>query len=103
MEMAERKKGTEQTGKISTLYIVFLIVIAAMGITVHINNVLTVNDMVIKNEEMKKKLNKIHDLNESLRTEVEKLSGPQRIIPLAKDLGLESNRDGVLYLDNETK
>lgn len=77
--------------------VILAFVIISVGISFHINNVLTVNKLVVENDLLQKKLLKAKDQNENLRNEIEKLSSIQRILPLAKELGLEYNNEKINY------
>jgi len=89
----------EKPFHISPLTILLILVIISVGIIIHINDVLTVNALVIQNDELKKKLNKLEGSNESLQNEIEKLTSLQRIVLMAKELGLEYNKDVIKYFE----
>ena len=99
--MAEEniKKNDNKNRRISPLTVIFAFVIIAIGISFHINNVLTVNKLVVENDKLLKQLSKIKEQNETLRNEIEKLSSIQRIMPLAKELGLEYNNEKINYYE----
>jgi cell division protein FtsL len=97
IESAKTKKGEQKN--ISPWTIIIILIIVSIGITFHIYQVLTVNAFVIKNDELKKRFNKVQMVNESLKNEIESLASLQRILPQAKELGLEYNRDEIKYLD----
>ena len=62
---------------------------------------LTVNKLVVENNALYKKLEKIKEENENLKNEIEKLSSLQRILPLAEKLGLEYNKEKINYFEIE--
>lgn len=97
MEPEELKKDENRNRRVSPLTVIFAFVIISIGISFHINNVLTVNKLVVENDALSKKLSKVKEQNENLRNEIEKLSSIQRIMPLAKELGLEYNNEKINY------
>jgi cell division protein FtsL len=97
METEENRKEENKNRRISPLTVILAFVIISVGISFHINNVLTVNKLVVENDLLQKKLLKAKDQNENLRNEIEKLSSIQRILPLAKELGLEYNNEKINY------
>ncbi len=97
MEPEELKKDENRNRRVSPLTVIFAFVIISIGISFHINNVLTVNKLVVENDALNKKLSKVKEQNENLRNEIEKLSSIQRIMPLAKELGLEYNNEKINY------
>jgi cell division protein FtsL len=99
MEQNDIKKDENRSRRISPLTVIFAFVIISVGISFHINNVLTVNKLVVENDTLRKKLTKMKEQNENLVNEIEKLSSIQRIMPLAKELGLEYNNEKINYYE----
>ena len=99
MEHNDMKKDENRSRRISPLTVIFAFVIISVGISFHINNVLTVNKLVVENDALQNKLAKMKEQNENLRNEIEKLSSIQRIMPLAKELGLEYNNEKINYYE----
>jgi cell division protein FtsL len=99
MEQTAIKKDENRSRRISPLTVIFAFVIISVGISFHINNVLTVNKLVVENDSLQKKLTKMKEQNENLLNEIEKLSSIQRIMPLAKELGLEYNNEKINYYE----
>jgi len=96
-----RKKENNERQRISPLSIILAFILISLVITFHINNVLTVNRLVVENNALYKKLEKIKEENENLKNEIEKLSSLQRILPLAEKLGLEYNKEKINYFEIE--
>lgn len=96
-----RKKENNERKRISPLSIILAFILISLVITFHINNVLTVNRLVVENNALYKKLEKIKEENENLKNEIEKLSSLQRILPLAEKLGLEYNKEKINYFEIE--
>jgi len=96
-----RKKENNEKKRISPLSIILAFILISLVITFHINNVLTVNKLVVENNDLYKKLEKIREENENLKNEIEKLSSLQRILPLAEKLGLEYNKEKINYFEIE--
>ncbi len=101
--MTEQDYKAEETKsrRISPLTVILAFLIISIGISFHINNVLTVNKLVVENDTLRKKLSKIREQNDNLKNEIEKLSSVQRIMPLAKELGLEYNNEKINYFSVE--
>lgn len=96
-----RKKEDLDKKRISPLTILLVFILISLGISFHINNVLSVNRLVVENNELYKRLDKIREENENLKNEIEKLSSFQRILPLAQKLGLEYNKEKINYFEVE--
>ena len=85
--------------RLSPLKTIFIFVIVAIIITFHINNVLTVNKLVVENDVLQKKLSKLEEQNYTLRNDIERLSSIQRISPLAKEIGLVTSTEENNYFE----
>jgi cell division protein FtsL len=93
-------KTEEKTGRrVSPLKAIFIFIIVAIIITFHINNVLTVNTLVVENDILQKKLSKLEEQNYALSNDIERLSSIQRILPLAKEIGLETSTEESNYFE----
>jgi cell division protein FtsL len=85
--------------RVSPLKAVFIFIVVAVIITFHINNILTVNTLVIENDILQKKLSKIEEQNYNLSKDIERLSSIQRILSLAKEIGLETSTEESKYFE----
>jgi len=84
---------------VSPLKVIFVFIIVAIIITFHINNVLVVNRLVVENDVLQAKLSKLEEQNYSLSNDIERLSSIQRILPLARELGLETSTGENNYFE----
>jgi cell division protein FtsL len=98
MENNKYKEG-EAKRRLSPLKTIFIFVIVAIIITFHINNVLTVNKLVVENDILQKKLSKLEEQNYTLRNEIERLSSIQRISPIAREIGLITSTEKNNYFE----
>ena len=64
--------------------LIFLFVLSAV-VVFYINNIIAVNQLIGKNNELKESINKVVQSNYSLRIEIERLSSYDRIKPVASD------------------
>ena len=99
MENNKYKTEGKTERRVSPLKTIFIFVIIAIIITFHINNILTVNKLVIENSILQKELSKLEEQNYALRNDIERLSSIQRILPLAKEIGLETSTEENNYFE----
>jgi len=99
MENNKYKTEGETERRISPLKAIFIFMIVGIIITFHINNVLTVNKLVIENDILQKKLSKLEEQNYALSNDIERLSSIQRISTLAKEMGLQTTTEENNYFE----
>jgi cell division protein FtsL len=76
------KKGKKRISIFQLL--IFLFLLSAV-IVFYINNIIVVNQLIGKNNELKDAINKTIQVNYSLQIEIERLSGYDRIKTIATD------------------
>ena len=81
----KNKKSEKKLKKISIFYILISLTIFALIVSIYINNIIIVNDLTIKNNELKESIDKEILSNDMKRTEIGKLSSFERIKVIATD------------------
>ncbi|MBK9332190.1 MAG: cell division protein FtsL [Ignavibacteria bacterium] len=71
--------------KISIFYFLICLFITSLILVIYINNIIQVNQIMVRNNELKEDLRKAIQKNEQLLTETEKLSSFERINSLAHE------------------
>ncbi|MBK8981440.1 MAG: cell division protein FtsL [Ignavibacteria bacterium] len=71
--------------KISIFYFLICLFITSLILVIYINNIIQVNQIMVRNNELKEDLRKAIQKNEQLLTETEKLSSFERINSLANE------------------
>lgn len=77
-----RKKSPK---KISIFYFLITLIITSVIIVIYISNIIYVNRLSVSNNELKEEIKKNVQINNMLRTDVEKLSSFERIKTIAAD------------------
>lgn len=71
--------------KISIFYVLSALIVFALIVGIYINNIIIVNDLTIKNNKLKKSIDKEILSNDMKRTEIGKLSSFERIKVIATE------------------
>ncbi|HQY21693.1 MAG TPA: cell division protein FtsL [Ignavibacteria bacterium] len=71
--------------KISIFYFLICLIITSVILVIYINNIIQVNQIMVRNNELKEELRKAVQKNEQLLTETEKLTSFDRINSLASE------------------
>lgn len=80
----------------------FAIFIIVTVIVIWINNVTTVNQLILDNHRLEVKLRDYRSQNEELRQKITQLSSPNRIIEIASTkLGMVQNEEAPIVLQDE--
>jgi len=82
--------------KISIFYFLICLIITSVILVIYINNIIQVNQIMVRNNELKEELRKVIQKNEQLLTETEKLTSFERVNSLATE------KLGLTYKDNST-
>ncbi|MGB9701784.1 MAG: FtsL-like putative cell division protein [Candidatus Kapaibacteriota bacterium] len=84
--------------------VLFGIFIFVLIIVFWINNVNSVNKLILDNHRLEVQLRDIRSENEELRWKYMQLRSPERIIPYSEQhLGLQLNEDAPIVIQNENK
>lgn len=79
------KKDKKIKKRISIFQLLIFLFILSAVIVFYINNIITVNQLISKNNELKDDINKAVQTNYSYRIEIERLTGYDRIKVLASE------------------
>lgn len=89
-EMTERMKNKKEKSEkapfhgINRLRWLVFIVIGAISTILYVNNVLQINVLLKENQQLNKSLKNLKNNNELLRSELNRLESPERIISIAE-------------------
>jgi len=75
----------EKHKKISIFYVLIAFIVFALIVGIYINNIIIVNDLTIKNNNLKESIDKKILSNDTKRTEIGKLSSFERIKVIATE------------------
>lgn len=76
------RKGSK---KISIFYFLISIIITSVILVIYISNIIYVNSISVSNNELKEEIKKNIQINNMLRTDIEKLSSFERINSIASE------------------
>ncbi|MBS1516916.1 MAG: cell division protein FtsL [Bacteroidetes bacterium] len=71
--------------KISIFYFLICLIIGSVILVIYINNIIQVNQIMVRNNELREELRKAVQKNDQLLTEAEKLSSFDRVSSLANE------------------
>ncbi|MBL8007808.1 MAG: hypothetical protein JNJ56_09770 [Ignavibacteria bacterium] len=71
--------------KISIFYFLISIIITSVILVIYISNIIYVNSISVSNNELKEEIKKNIQINNMLRTDIEKLSSFERINSIASE------------------
>jgi cell division protein FtsL len=84
-----------KTRSISLFNVLVVLFISAGVIVFFVNNIITVNNIVVSNNNLRNEINAAQTVNNNLQTEIERVSNLDNIKPVAIDklkLGFSGNR-----------
>ena len=85
MRINKNNLAVKKGEKISIFYTLLLLFVLSGVIVFYINNIITINNLISENTQLKEKIKKAVQTNYQYRIEIEKLSSYERIFNLASE------------------
>lgn len=86
--------------KVSTFNILLSLLLLAVVSVLYVSNIIAVNQLVVEVEELKMSVDKIENMSEILRSEINRKSSMERITRIATDrLGMQYPKQPPIWLE----